>query len=85
MSGLTPLRPTPEQWDARRAFGLGHGTTARSRTGNRDECDLPVDLHELIAPCTPRLTFISYGVPERGDAHWLDEQDSFMATVAAVP
>ncbi|HWN97233.1 MAG TPA: acetylxylan esterase [Methylomirabilota bacterium] len=47
--------------------------------------DLPVDAHELIALCAPRLTFISYGVPERGDAHWLDQQGSYMATVAAGP
>jgi len=47
--------------------------------------DIPVDAHELIALCAPRLTFISYGVPEKGDAHWLDHQGSFMATVAAQP
>ena len=45
--------------------------------------DLPVDAHELIALCAPRLTFISYGVPEKGDAKWLDQKGSFMATVAA--
>ena len=47
--------------------------------------DLPVDSHELIALCAPRLTFISYGVPEKGDARWLDHQGSFMAAVAAQP
>jgi len=47
--------------------------------------DLPVDAHELIALCAPRLTFISYGVPEQGDAKWLDHQGSFMAAVAAGP
>ena len=47
--------------------------------------DMPVDSHELIALCAPRLTFISYGVPEKGDAKWLDHQGSFMATVAASP
>ena len=41
--------------------------------------------HELIALCAPRLTFISYGVPEKGDAKWLDQQGSYMATVAAQP
>jgi len=46
---------------------------------------LPVDAHELIALCAPRLTFISYGVPEKGDAKWLDQRGSFMATVAAGP
>jgi hypothetical protein len=39
----------------------------------------------LIALCAPRLTFISYGIPEKGDAKWLDQQGSFMATVAAGP
>ena len=29
--------------------------------------------------------FISYGVPEKGDANWLDQQGSFMAAVAAQP
>ena len=47
--------------------------------------DIPVDSHELIAMCAPRLTFISYGIPERGDAKWLDHQGSYMATVAAQP
>ena len=42
-----------------------------------------MDAHELIALCAPRLTFISYGVPEKGDAKWLDQQGSYMATVAA--
>lgn len=44
---------------------------------------LPVDSNELIALCAPRLTFISYGVPAKGDAKWLDHQGSFMATVDA--
>ena len=46
---------------------------------------VPVDAHALIALCAPRFTFISYGVPERGDANWLDQQGSYMATVAAGP
>ena len=45
--------------------------------------DIPVDSNELIALCAPRLTFISYGIPEKGDARWLDHQGSFMATVDA--
>jgi hypothetical protein len=53
--------------------------------GSKTPNDIPVDAHELIALCAPRLTFISYGVPEKGDAHWLDHQGSFMATVAAQP
>ena len=28
---------------------------------------------------------MSYGVPEKGDALWLDQQGSFMAAVAAQP
>jgi hypothetical protein len=51
--------------------------------GAKTAKDLPVDAHELIALCAPRFTFISYGVPEQGDAKWLDQQGSYMATVAA--
>jgi hypothetical protein len=53
--------------------------------GSKNPGDLPVDAHELIALCAPRLTFISYGVPEEGDAKWLDHQGSYMAAVAAGP
>lgn len=53
--------------------------------GAKTANDLPVDSHELIALCAPRLTFISYGVPEQGDAKWLDHQGSYMAAVAAGP
>src|SRR5690242_8209448 len=58
---------------------------AESRFGSKNPGDLPVDAHELIALCAPRWTFVSYGVPERGDANWLDQQGSYMATVAAGP
>ncbi len=58
---------------------------AESKFGSMTPDDLPVDSHELIALCAPRLTFISYGIPERGDANWLDQRGSFMATVAAGP
>lgn len=51
--------------------------------GSKNANDIPVDSHELIALCAPRLTFISYGIPEKGDAKWLDQQGSFMATVNA--
>jgi hypothetical protein len=51
--------------------------------GSKTGCDLPVDSHQLIALCAPRLTFISYGIPEKGDAKWLDQQGSYMAAVAA--
>ncbi len=53
--------------------------------GSKNAGDIPVDSHQLIALCAPRLTFISYGVPERGDARWLDHQGSFMAAIAAGP
>jgi lysophospholipase L1-like esterase len=53
--------------------------------GSKNAGDLPVDAHELIALCAPRPTFISYGVPEKGDARWLDHQGSYMAAVAAGP
>jgi len=58
---------------------------AESSFGSKNASDLPVDAHELIALCAPRLTFISYGIPDRGDATWLDQQGSYMATVAAGP
>ena len=51
--------------------------------GSKTGCDLTVDSHELIALCAPRLTFISYGIPSKGDSKWLDQQGSYMATVAA--
>jgi hypothetical protein len=59
--------------------------TAESGFGSKTPGDLPVDAHELIALCAPRPTFISYGIPEKGDANWLDQQGSYMATVAAGP
>ena len=58
---------------------------AEADFGSRNAGDIPVDAHQLIALCAPRLTFISYGIPERGDAKWLDQQGSFMAAVAAGP
>ena len=58
---------------------------SEAKSGSKNPGDLPVDAHELIALCAPRLTFVSYGVPEKGDAKWLDQQGSFMATVAAQP
>jgi (4-O-methyl)-D-glucuronate---lignin esterase len=53
--------------------------------GSKNAGDLPTDSNELIALCAPRLVFISYGIPEKGDAKWLDHQGSFMATVSAGP
>lgn len=83
--GATPLR---------RNFGEGVSNLATGEyywmAGNflkyddgKTANDLPVDSNELIALCAPRLTFISYGIPEKGDAKWLDHQGSFMATVSA--
>jgi len=51
--------------------------------GSKTAGDIPVDSNELIALCAPRLTFISYGIPAKGDAKWLDHEGSFMATVDA--
>ncbi len=61
-------------------YGTEEGTL-----GPKTGCDLPVDSHQLIALAAPRPTFISYGIPEKGDAKWLDQQGSYMATVAAGP
>ncbi len=63
---------------------LKYGAT-ESAFGSRTANDLPVDAHELIALVAPRSVFISYGIPEKGDAHWLDHQGSYMAAVAAGP
>jgi hypothetical protein len=51
--------------------------------GSMTPGDLPVDSNELIALTAPRLTFISYGIPAKGDAKWLDHEGSWMATVDA--
>ncbi|MDD4823355.1 MAG: acetylxylan esterase [Bacteroidales bacterium] len=56
---------------------------AEASFGSKTGCDFTVDTHELIALCAPRLAFISYGIPEKGDSEWLDQQGSWMATVAA--
>jgi (4-O-methyl)-D-glucuronate---lignin esterase len=53
--------------------------------GSKNAGDIPVDAHQLIALCAPRPVFISYGIPEKGDARWLDQQGSFMAAIAAQP
>jgi hypothetical protein len=59
--------------------------TAESTFGAKTAHDVPVDAHQLIALVAPRWVFVSYGVPEKGDAHWLDHQGSYMAAVAAGP
>lgn len=56
-----------------------------SEFGEKTADDLPVDSHMTLALCAPRLTFISHGIPERGDAHWLDHQGSFMSAIASQP
>lgn len=58
---------------------------AEADFGSKNAGDIPVDAHQLLALCAPRLVFVSYGVPEKGDAKWLDQQGSYMATVAAQP
>ena len=62
-----------------------HYGAAEAKGGAKTGCDLPVDANELLALCAPRPTFVSYGVPEKGDAKWLDQRGSYMATVAAGP
>jgi len=57
--------------------------TAESSFGSMNAGDLPVDAHSLLALSAPRAAFVSYGIPEQGDALWLDQHGSYMATVAA--
>jgi hypothetical protein len=59
-------------------YGAAEST---SGVGNAEQ--MHVDSHSLIAMCAPRLTFISYGIPEKGDPKWLDQKGSYMATIAA--
>jgi len=59
-------------------YGASEASSGSMNAGN-----LPVDAHELIAMCAPRLCFVSYGIPEKGDAKWLDHQGSYMAVIAA--
>ena len=61
---------------------MNYGASEAS-SGSRNPGDIPVDSNELIALCAPRLTFISYGIPAKGDAKWLDQEGSFMAAVDA--
>lgn len=51
--------------------------------GPRTPADIPIDAGELIALAAPRMTFISYGSPEGGDPHWVDQRGAFMASVQA--
>lgn len=59
------------------------GNYLKYAADGKTACEMPVDSHELIALCAPKPTFISYGIPEKGDAKWLDQQGSYMATIAA--
>jgi hypothetical protein len=63
---------------------LKYGASA-GKFGEMHADKLPVDSHELIAMCAPRPVFISYGIPEQGDAKWLDQTGSYMAAIAAGP
>jgi hypothetical protein len=74
--------PNEYHWMAGNFLKYG---AAEATFGSKNAGDIPVDAHQLIALCAPRATFISYGVPERGDARWLDHQGSYMAAVAAGP
>jgi len=51
--------------------------------GPKTPNDLAVESDELLALVAPRLAFVSYGNPAAGDALWLDQQGSYMATIAA--
>jgi hypothetical protein len=55
-----------------------------AKFGKKTAADLPVDQHQLIALCAPRLCFISNGVPP-GDPNWIDAHGSFAAAVLAGP
>ena len=79
-SGREPHRLGEYHWMAGNFLKYG---AAEATFGSKNAGDIPVDAHQLIALCAPRPTFISYGMPEKGDAKWLDQQGSFMAAVAA--
>ena len=82
-AGGEPHRaPAQYHWMAGNFLKYG---AAEASFGSKNANDIPVDAHELIALCAPRPTFVSYGIPEKGDANWLDQQGSYMATVAAGP
>jgi hypothetical protein len=50
---------------------------------NLDANDLAVDSNELFALAAPRPLFISHGVPEAGDAHWIDQNGAWKAAYDA--
>src|SRR6185295_1580671 len=59
------------EYDGMAGNFLKYGT-AESTFGSRTPGALPLDSHELIALVAPRWVFVSSGVPEKGDANWLD-------------
>lgn len=63
---------------------LKYGTD-EGKEGKKTAEDLPVDSHMTLALCAPRMVFISHGIPEKGDAKWLDHQGSFMSAIASQP
>jgi hypothetical protein len=60
-------------------------SASKAAFGMGNPGQLPVDSHDLIALCAPRLAFVSYGIPESGDVKWTDQKGGFMAAVAAQP
>ncbi|WP_291985989.1 hypothetical protein [Luteitalea sp.] len=69
-------------WFAGRYLRYGAATPRRVA---RTPVDLPMDGHTLLALCAPRRVFLSHGIPEQGDAHWIDQRGAWMAAVAAQP
>jgi hypothetical protein len=51
--------------------------------GPKTPNDIPVESDALLALVALRLAFVSYGNPDAGDALWLDQQGSYMATISA--
>ncbi|WP_205412240.1 alpha/beta hydrolase family protein [Sphingomonas crusticola] len=78
--GVANLATGSYYWEA--GNFLKYNTKGVSKPG-LDADDLPVDSNSLIALAAPRPLFISYGVPEAGDAKWLDQKGSFLAAADA--
>ena len=74
--GVTSLTTGGYYWFA--GNFLKYNTKSVSRPG-LDANGLPVDSNELIALSAPRPLFISHGVPEQGDAHWIDQNGAWKA------
>ena len=72
-----PLKP--DDWGTLRAWAWGASRGLdylEALSAVRTPSTYPWMRIELIALCAPRLTFVSYGVPEKGDAKWLDRKGS---------